>query len=99
MLFNSTTFAIFFLIVLILYWILRGSFKWQNAILLIANYVFYGWLSWKFLIIIFLISVISLVGSGIINNSERKLDRKIAVWTSCLFIGGMLAILKYYTSL
>ena len=96
MLFNSTTFAIFFLIVLVLYWILRGSFKWQNAILLIANYVFYGWLSWKFLIIIFLISVISLVGSGIIDHSEKKLDRKIAVWTSCLFIGGMLAILKYY---
>jgi alginate O-acetyltransferase complex protein AlgI len=96
MLFNTYPFAIFFSIVLVLYWILRGSYRWQNFLLLIANYVFYGWLSTKFLIIIALISCISLFGAGIIDSTERKLERKIALWTSCLFIGGLLAVMKYY---
>ena len=96
MLFNTYPFAIFFSIVLIFYWILRGSYRWQNLLLLIANYVFYGWLSTKFLIIIALISCISLFGAGIIDSTERKLERKLALWTSCLFICGLLAVMKYY---
>ncbi len=96
MLFNTYPFAIFFSVVLVLYWILRGSHRWQNLLLLIANYVFYGWLSTKFLIIIALISCISLFGAGIIDSTERKLERKIALWMSCIFIGGLLGVMKYY---
>ncbi len=96
MLFNTYPFAIFFSVVLVLYWILRGSHRWQNFLLLIANYIFYGWLSTKFLIIIALISCISLFGAGIIDSTERKLERKIALWMSCIFIGGLLGVMKYY---
>lgn len=96
MLFNTSTFAIFFAIIFTLYWILRGSYQRQNLLLLIGNYIFYGWLSWKFLIIIALISIISLLGAGIIEHSQRKTERRIAVWTSCLFIGGLLGVMKYY---
>jgi D-alanyl-lipoteichoic acid acyltransferase DltB (MBOAT superfamily) len=96
MVFNSINFAIFFPLVFILFWILRGSYRWQNFLLLIANYLFYGWFNWRFLLIIFSISVINLIASGIMDNATKPHERKLALWTACLFTGGMLAIMKYY---
>src|SRR5690606_31212361 len=50
MLFNSFTFLIFLPIVFILYWfVFQKNLKLQNAFLLIASYVFYGWWDWRFL--------------------------------------------------
>jgi hypothetical protein len=43
MLFISITFAIFFVLVLILYRGLRHFFRSQNLMLLVASYVFYGY--------------------------------------------------------
>jgi alginate O-acetyltransferase complex protein AlgI len=96
MIFNSIPFAIFFPLVFLLYWILRGSFNWQNFLLLIASYTFYGWFNWKFLIIVFGISIINLIASGIIDSSEKSSERKMALWAACLFTGGMLGVMKYY---
>ena len=47
MLFNTATFLIFFVIVLLLY--SRMERRWQNYMLLAASYVFYGWWDWRFL--------------------------------------------------
>jgi alginate O-acetyltransferase complex protein AlgI len=96
MVFNSLNFAIFFTTIFILYWLLRGSYRWQNLLLLIGNYVFYGWWNWRFLIIIGSISVVSLVASGLIQDSDKKRLRLLTVWAACLFIVGTLAIAKYY---
>lgn len=50
MLFNSFTFLIFLPIVFLLYWfVFQKNLKLQNAFLLIASYVFYGWWDWRFL--------------------------------------------------
>jgi alginate O-acetyltransferase complex protein AlgI len=49
MLFNSFTFGIFLLIVFNVYWLLQGRLRAQNAFLLIAGGVFYGWWDWRFL--------------------------------------------------
>ena len=46
MLFNSVAFAIFFPIVLVLYWAV--PFRVQNWLLLAASYFFYGW--WGFFV-------------------------------------------------
>ena len=56
MLFNSVQFAVFFLTVLTLYLCLRH--KWQNRMLLVASYVFYGWWDWRFLSLIVISTVI-----------------------------------------
>lgn len=56
MLFNSVEFFIFFFIVLVLYYSLRH--RWQNRMLLVASYFFYGWWDWRFLSLI-LISTFS----------------------------------------
>jgi len=50
MLFNSLHFAAFLPIVFLLYWFVFGkNNKAQNAFLLVASYVFYGWWDWRFL--------------------------------------------------
>ena len=53
MIFNSVTFLIFFVIVFTTYWLIpKKNFKWQNVLLLVASYVFYGWWDWRFLSLI-----------------------------------------------
>jgi len=52
MLFNSLQFGIFFIIVFSLYAV--SKHRWQNRLLLIASYVFYGSWDWRFLSLIFI---------------------------------------------
>jgi D-alanyl-lipoteichoic acid acyltransferase DltB (MBOAT superfamily) len=50
MLFNSFEFLLFLPIVFTLYWfVFNKSLRWQNGLVLIASYFFYGWWSWKFM--------------------------------------------------
>ncbi len=54
MLFNSFTFAIFLSIVFAVYWAFAGSsVRYQNLVLLVAAYIFYGWWDWRFLLLLF----------------------------------------------
>lgn len=58
MLFNSLEFLLFLPAVFALYWVIHARFKGpkgltlQNALLLVASYVFYGWWDWRFLSLI-----------------------------------------------
>ena len=58
MLFNSLEFLLFLPAVFVLYWVIHARFKGprgltlQNALLLVASYVFYGWWDWRFLSLI-----------------------------------------------
>jgi hypothetical protein len=50
MLFNSLEFFLFLPIVFTLYWfVFNKQFSWQNGLVLVASYFFYGWWSWKFM--------------------------------------------------
>ena len=59
MLFNSVEFAIFMVVVYGLYLVL--DHKWQNRMLLVASYVFYGTWDWRFLSLIFFSTVLDYV--------------------------------------
>ena len=53
MLFNSIDFAIFLPLVFLLYWfVAHKNLKLQNALIVAASYVFYGWWDWRFLALI-----------------------------------------------
>ena len=73
MLFNSIQFALFLPIVFLLYWFVFDRFisksKWQlrlqNAFVVMASYVFYGWWNWRFLLLIAFTSFCSW-GSGML---------------------------------
>ena len=51
MIFHSLTFVCFFVITAALYW--RLPHRWQNVLLLVASYTFYGWIHPWFLALIF----------------------------------------------
>ena len=70
MLFNSITFAIFFTIVFGLYWLLRRTYKLQNALLLVASYLFYGWWDVRFLVLIVISTVVSYYSSLSIEKRQ-----------------------------
>ena len=104
MLFNSIQFAIFLPIVFLLYWwvfdSLIGKSKWQlmlqNAFLVVASYVFYGWWDWRFLLLIALTSLCSW-GSGIfIGKAKTKRKAKLWMWLNIILNIGILAVFKYY---
>jgi alginate O-acetyltransferase complex protein AlgI len=96
MLFNSISFLIFLPVVFLLYWfIFNKSLKWQNILVLTASYVFYGWWSWKFLLLLmFSTGLDYLYGFGV--ASENKTKSKIFLWLGIINNLGFLAIFKYY---
>ena len=104
MLFNSIQFAIFLPIVFILYWFVFDRFinkskhqlKIQNAFIIVASYVFYGWWDWRFLLLIAFTSFCSW-GSGIlIGKSASKEKAKRWMWLNIVVNLGILALFKYY---
>lgn len=95
--FNSIEFGIFLPIVFILYWFVTNrNLKFQNFLLLLASYVFYGWWDWRFLsLIIFSSFVDYYVGFGLGRTKSPK-KRKIYLWISILVNLGFLGFFKYY---
>ena len=71
MLFNSIEFLIFLPIVFIVYWLLRKYLKLQNAFVVLASYVFYGWWDWRFLLLIAFTSFCSW-GSGLLIAKSNE---------------------------
>ncbi len=97
MLFNSLEFSIFLPLVFALYWLVANrNLKVQNALLLLASYVFYGWWDWRFLsLIIFSSSVDFWVGINL-SNTESSEKRKHWLWLSIFVNLGLLAVFKYF---
>lgn len=79
MLFNSIEYALFLPIVFLLYWFVfdyalkncKYQLRLQNLFLLVASYVFYGWWSWRFLILIAVTSFCSW-GSGLLIARTKQ---------------------------
>ncbi len=97
MLFNSLDFAIFLPIVFILYWfVFNKSLKWQNLLIVIASYVFYGWWDWRFLSLIAFSTLVDyFVGLGLLNQKNPK-KQKLLLFISLFVNLGLLGFFKYY---
>ena len=107
MLFNSLEFAVFLPIAFLLYWFVfdyalkrcRYQLQLQNAFIVVASYIFYGWWDWRFLLLIAFTSLCSW-GSGLLigaRSSEQR-PRAAKVWmTANIAVNlGILAVFKYY---
>lgn len=95
MLFNSWVFAAFFAITFPLYLIARRWVPVQNAILLIASYVFYGWWSWKFLVLIAISTAIDYVAGLRIAHASTEREKKRWVTLSVISNLSILGVFKY----
>ena len=103
MLFNSIEFALFLPLVFLIYWAIGYAhindnlkLRLQNAFVLIASYVFYGWWNWRFLLLIAFTSFCSW-GSGLLI-AKAHTSKAAKAWTTANIVLnlGILAIFKYY---
>jgi len=85
-------FLIFFTLVLALYWGVRQR-RMQNALLVVASFVFYGWIHWWFVgLLIFSTLLDYYVGIGM---AERPSKRKLLLAVSMCGNLGLLGVFKY----
>lgn len=92
--FATPAFFLFFAIVFGLYVILQR--RYQNALLLVASYVFYATFDWRFCILLLaLTSVTYLCGQQIFRSEEKKAKRKW-MWISVIINLGTLCLYKYF---
>lgn len=97
MLFNSTEFLLFLPIVFMLYWFVFRGQRWQNLLVVVASYIFYGWWDWRFLLLIALTSLCS-YGSGLLleHYEERRRAQRLVSASNIVLNIGILGVFKYY---
>lgn len=97
MLFNSLDFAVFLPIVFSLYWFVTNhNLRLQNALIVAASYVFYGWWDWRFLSLIIFSTLVDYSIGRRLKNEEKQSTRKVLLWTSIIVNLGFLGFFKYY---
>ena len=96
MLFNSFEFIVFLPVVFSLYWCCH-NIRWQNLLVVVASYIFYGWWDWRFLFLITITSLCS-YGSGLLlKKFENKRRHQQVVCAGNIILNlGILGIFKYY---
>lgn len=95
MLFNSLDFLIFLPIVFTIYWSLTKNLKLQNFLVLLSSYIFYGWWDYRFLLLIFISTIIDYsVGLKLPTTSGTR--KKIFLGLSIICNLGILGFFKYY---
>lgn len=91
MLFNSFEFIIFLPIVFLLYWFVFKGRRVQNVLIVAASYVFYAWWAWRFLVLIFITTLLSYLSGLLIEKYRDK-----AKWICGTNIAINIGILCYY---
>ncbi|MFL5787869.1 MAG: MBOAT family O-acyltransferase [Flavisolibacter sp.] len=97
MLFNSIGFAFFLPIVFTLYWLLSSKkLEYQNVLLLMASYFFYGCWDYRFLFLLIFSTGLDYYTGLKMYNAPNKKIKKAWFCTSVIVNLGFLAIFKYY---
>lgn len=97
MLFNSIDFAVFLPIVFTIYWLVnRFSLRFQNGLLVLASYIFYGWWDYRFLSLIILSTLVDYLLGLKLAKAEKKKERKWLLACSLIVNLGLLGFFKYY---
>lgn len=97
MLFNSIEFLLFLPIVFLLYWFVFRQRHWQNLLVVLASYVFYGWWDWRFLILILFTSLCSYASGILLEKYEGKRVAQKAISAANIIVNlAVLGFFKYY---
>lgn len=97
MLFNSIAFLLFFPVVFILYWLVFSrNVRLQNIFIILSSYFFYGWWSWKLLLLLIAVTIISYL-SGLALAVFKYRNKQVWILRFAVFINiGILFLFKYY---
>ncbi len=97
MLFNSLDFAVFLPIVFVLYWcVAKRHLRVQNALIVVASYVFYGWWDYRFLALIAFSTLIDYTIGLQLEQQHQPKRRLVLLWVSVFVNIGLLGFFKYY---
>ena len=97
MLFNSFEFIVFLPIVFLLYWFVFRGRRWQNLLVVVASYIFYGWWDLRFLLLIALTSLFSFCSGMLIERYEgRRRWQQVVSAVNITLNLGILGVFKYY---
>jgi alginate O-acetyltransferase complex protein AlgI len=96
MLFNSIHYALFLPLVFVLYWaVFYKNLKSQNALLLLASYVFYACWDWRFLFLLMFSTFLDYYTGLKMQNSPSQMAKKIWFYLSIGINLGFLGFFKY----
>lgn len=94
MLFDSTAYVVFLILVVLVYW--RLPFRKQNFFLLAASYFFYGWWDWRFLFLMGSSTLVNFTVSRQIDASTDEQKRKALLIFSLILNFAFLSFFKYF---
>ncbi len=95
--FVSLQFLLFLPIVFMLYWFAFRRTRWQNAFIVCASYVFYGWWDWRFLLLMAFTSLCCYTGGLLIEKHEGNRRAQKGITTANVVINlAILGVFKYY---
>lgn len=104
MLFNSFEFFVFLPIFFILYWWVfdflikeaKHQLLFQNLLVVVASYLFYGWWDWRFLVLIAFTSLCSFLSGIAIDKSSTKQLKTFWMVLNVVVNLSILGVYKYY---
>lgn len=96
MLFPTLVFAVFFIIVFAMHWMLVDRPRIWKPFMLAASYFFYGWWDWRFVGLIMLCTVVSHLAAMKMAREPRLHVKKLILTGALIFDIGILVVFKYY---
>ncbi len=93
--FPTIEFAAFFVLVFVISWALMPHPRAWRPFILVASYVFYGWLDWRWVLLLVASSVVNTVAAQVIARSPSQSTRKRALIVAIAFDLGLLCVFKY----
>lgn len=94
MLFDSGIFAGFFALFLLAYFLVRGSLRARNGLIVLASFVFYGWWDARFLLLLMFTASLDFVLARKIASLERAASKPWLIASLAANLG-VLGIFKY----
>ncbi len=96
MLFPTTDFASFFCLVFLGHWLLNHEARWWKPFMLIASYVFYGWWSPRYVLLLVGVSAIAQVGAiAVARQTEERRRMRVLGLAVAATIAPLLSYMSY----
>lgn len=96
MVFNSTTFLVFFAVFLVLFALCRKSLSASNVLILAGSYIFYGWWDVRFLGLLVLTSLMDFAVAVALEKMRTPRGRRGLLLVSICLNLAVLGAFKYY---
>jgi D-alanyl-lipoteichoic acid acyltransferase DltB (MBOAT superfamily) len=94
--FPTIEFAAFFVVVFIVSWALMPHPRAWRPFILLASYFFYGWVDWRWVLLLIGSSVVNTFAAQVIARSESQAARKRALVLAVTFDLALLGTFKYF---